>query len=80
MRVFDWFLACHHRRLSRVMTMNDQTFQVCLVCGERLPYSWETLSLVRQRARPNGNAVPTYAEMKTRMFLGDARTLGKREP
>ena len=55
MRVFDWFFSCHHRRLSRIMTIGDQTFQVCLSCGYRVPYCWETMSRVDER-HPAGRA------------------------
>jgi len=63
MDVFRWFLSCHHRRLSRVITIRDQTFQVCLSCGERVPYSWETMSRPRQK-RTNRSLVPSYVEVK----------------
>lgn len=62
---FHWLLACHHRQLSRILTIRDETFQVCLCCGERLPYSWETMSRLRASRQRNGNAVPSYAEVKT---------------
>jgi hypothetical protein len=62
MRVLSWFFSCHHRRLSRILTIHDQTFQVCLACGERLPYCWETMSRVSERRPANGDVMPGYAE------------------
>lgn len=80
MRVFSWFISCHHRRVSRVMTIQDQTFQVCLSCGERLPYCWETLSRVRpQRQHPNGNTRPTYAGIEPRIYWAEAPAMAKRQ-
>ena len=63
MGVFGWLFSCHHRRLSRVMTIHDQTFQLCVSCGERLPYSWETMSRP-QRKRATGNIVASYSDVK----------------
>ena len=79
MDVFRWFFACHHRRVSRVMTMNDQTFQVCLSCGERLPYCWETLSRVRPRSQPTPKVMPGYAAIGTGISLAGARVTPARQ-
>lgn len=45
--IFDWIFGCHHRHLSRVLTIDRQTYQVCLACGTRLRYSWRTMSLMK---------------------------------
>lgn len=71
MDVFRWFFSCHHRRLSRVMTIHDQTFQVCLSCGEHVPYSWETMSRA-DRKRTSRNIMPSYAEWGPALY-GDNR-------
>lgn len=44
--IFDWAFGCRHRRLSRVLTIDNQTYQVCLNCGARLRYSWNTMSRI----------------------------------
>ena len=72
MDVFRWFFGCHHRRVSRVMTIHDQTFQICLSCGERVPYCWETMSRVSERKRASGNIMPGYAELG-QAFCSDNR-------
>lgn len=48
-RIFDALFACHHRHLSRIVTIQHQTYQVCLDCGARLRYSWQTMSSVDER-------------------------------
>jgi len=53
MRAFGWLFGCHHRRLSRVMTINDETFQVCLHCGHHVPYCWNAMSRVGERQQTN---------------------------
>lgn len=48
-RIFDALFACRHRHLSRIVTIHHQTYQVCLDCGARLRYSWQTMSSVDER-------------------------------
>lgn len=43
--IFDWIFGCHHRSLSRVMTIDHQMCVVCLTCGTRFRYSWDTMSM-----------------------------------
>lgn len=45
-RFFESLFACRHRHLSRIVTIQHQTYQVCLDCGARLRYSWQTMSSV----------------------------------
>jgi hypothetical protein len=45
--IFDRIFGCHHRHLSRVFTIERQTYQVCFGCGARLRYSWRTMSLIK---------------------------------
>jgi hypothetical protein len=35
--------GCHHRDLSRVFTINQRTYQVCLDCGREVDYSWDLM-------------------------------------
>jgi hypothetical protein len=48
-RIFDTLFACHHRHLSRLVTINHQTYQTCLDCGARLRYSWQSMSPMDER-------------------------------
>jgi hypothetical protein len=48
-RIFDFLFACRHRHLSRILTVHHQTYQVCLDCGARLRYSWQTMSSIDER-------------------------------
>ncbi len=47
--ILSWLFQCHHRRLSRVFTIQRQTYCVCLDCGARLRYSWNAMALANQR-------------------------------
>ncbi len=51
----ELLFGCHHRKLSRVLTMEGQTFRVRLECGSRFKYSLETMSLER-RSLPATNS------------------------
>jgi hypothetical protein len=48
-RIFDRLFACRHRHLGRLLTINHQTYQVCMDCGARLRYSWQTMSSIDER-------------------------------
>jgi hypothetical protein len=48
MNILGWILLfavgrCHHRRLSRVFTIQKRTYQVCLECAQEFEYSWELM-------------------------------------
>ena len=49
--IFEWIFGCHHRHLSRVFTIDRQTYQVCFACGTKLRYSWRTMSLIKTETR-----------------------------
>ena len=49
--VLEFFFGCRHRNLSRVFTMDRQTYRVCCECGARFGYSLATMSIER-RTRP----------------------------
>jgi hypothetical protein len=51
-RIWDLFLGCRHRQLSRAFTSKGETYKVCLKCGAHLPYSWETMSVVPEKNPP----------------------------
>lgn len=47
--VLDIAFGCHHRRLSRVFTINGHTYKVCCDCGATFRYSLESMSITRRR-------------------------------
>lgn len=48
-KIWNVFFGCHHRELSRAFTSEGETYKVCLKCGARLPYSWETMTVMPER-------------------------------
>lgn len=48
-RIFDALFACRHRHFGRIVTIHHQTYQVCLDCGARRRYSWQTMSPIDER-------------------------------
>lgn len=43
--VLDFLFGCHHGHLSRVFTLQGETYRVCFDCGARFEYSMETMSI-----------------------------------
>jgi hypothetical protein len=43
--------GCHHRKLSRVFTIEGRSYKVCCDCGARFGYSLETMSIVTHHRR-----------------------------
>lgn len=41
--------GCHHRRLSRVFTIDHHSYKVCCDCGATFNYSLEKMSIHRRR-------------------------------
>jgi hypothetical protein len=46
--VLDLAFGCHHRKLSRVFTINNRSYKVCCECGATFNYSLETMSVGRR--------------------------------
>ena len=46
--ILDFLLGCHHHHLSRVFTLQDETYKVCCDCGAKFAYSLETMSIERR--------------------------------
>lgn len=42
----EFAFGCHHRKLSRVFTLDGRSYKVCCDCGARFSYSLETMSIV----------------------------------
>jgi hypothetical protein len=56
--IFEALFGCHHQQLSRVFTIQQRTYQVCVVCGREFEYSWEMMHPVRSRVAESGYAPP----------------------
>lgn len=72
MTVLSWitqpFFGCRHRDLSRVFTIDNQTYQVCFECGRRIDYSWERMCSLEpsdsvNRLVPLDNSRPARASI-----------------
>jgi hypothetical protein len=43
--ILDVFFGCHHFHLSRVFTLQGETYRVCCDCGAKFAYSLEAMSI-----------------------------------
>ena len=43
--ILDFLFGCHHVHLSRVFTLQGETYRVCCDCGAKSAYSLETMSI-----------------------------------
>ena len=43
--ILDFLFGCHHLQLSRVFTLQGETYRVCCDCGARFAYSLEIMSI-----------------------------------
>ena len=43
-----FLFGCHHLNLSRVFTLDGQTYRVCCDCGARFEYSLINMSVKRR--------------------------------
>ncbi len=48
MAVLEFLFGCHHPDLSRVFTLEGETYRVCFGCGAKFEYSLETMSIERR--------------------------------
>ena len=46
--ILDLVFGCHHLHLSRVFTLQGETYRVCCDCGSKFAYSLETMAVERQ--------------------------------
>jgi hypothetical protein len=46
--ILNFIFGCHHLHLSRVFTLQGETYQVCCDCGARFAYSLEVMSIERR--------------------------------
>ena len=43
--ILDFLFGCHHAQLSRVFTVQGETYKVCCDCGAKFAYSLDTMSI-----------------------------------
>jgi hypothetical protein len=48
-KALDFAFGCHHRKLSRVFTIDGHSYKVCCGCGATFNYSLETMSMRHRR-------------------------------
>lgn len=46
--MLDALFGCHHVHLSRVFTLQGETYKVCCDCGAKFGYSLDTMSIERR--------------------------------
>jgi len=55
--------GCSHSRQTRIFTVQQETYRVCLDCGKHIPYSPLTMRPLTAREIRNRKAVPV-AELR----------------
>ena len=45
----EFAFGCHHRKLSRVFTLEGHSYKVCCDCGATFEYSLRTMSMTHHR-------------------------------
>jgi hypothetical protein len=58
--IFQFAFGCHHDQLSRVFTIKQRTYKVCMECGEEFDYSWARMHIQRPAV-----ADPVYVPLNT---------------
>jgi hypothetical protein len=54
--IIQLLFGCHHCDLSRVFTIKERTYQVCLDCGRETEYSWERMVSLEPNASATQHA------------------------
>ena len=44
--LFNLLFGCSCTHLSRVFTIEGNTYKVCLTCGKEIPYDWQEMKEV----------------------------------
>jgi len=69
-----FLFGCWHKKTSFPMTrrksalrprQDAETYIVCLECGKELPYSWETMKVIKRDSRLNEALRPTVSLPQT---------------
>ena len=48
---YDFIFGCHHSNLSRVFTIEGDTYVVCCLCGIKFPYSLDSMSIYSYKSK-----------------------------
>ncbi len=48
-KIINFLFGCHHERLTRMFTLEQETYKVCLDCGSHIYHSLETLQPLSAR-------------------------------
>jgi len=48
MSILEFLFGCRHAHLSRVFTLQGETYKVCCDCGAKFAYSLQTMSVRRR--------------------------------
>jgi len=46
--ILEFLFGCHHGHLSRVFTLQGETYKVCCQCGAKFSYSLKSMSIERR--------------------------------
>jgi hypothetical protein len=66
----NFAFGCHHTKLSRVFTLEGNTYKVCCDCGQHFDYSLRTMSIV-----PRHKLFPTLRRLRARRIYKRRRIL-----
>jgi hypothetical protein len=50
--------GCRHGQLSRVFTIKERTYQVCIECGQEFEYSWALMQCLQASVAGDSNVPP----------------------
>ena len=84
--ILDFLFGCHHVHLSRVFTLQGETYKVCCDCAAKFGYSLETMSTesrlpLAPECEPNLNRAMASAvrlALKWSCFVRTRSRLGSR--
>lgn len=72
-KVLERAFGCHHRKLSRVFTIDGHTYKVCCDCGATFKYSMQTMS-IRHRRKLLSALMSLRAQSRRRRISRRTRT------
>jgi len=68
--ILDFLFGCHHVHLSRVFTLQGETYRVCCDCGAKFVYSLETMSIEHRLPLPEQSRSPKFSRFGSTIALG----------
>lgn len=58
----DFLFGCHHGHLSRVFTIDQQSYRVCCGCGKKFNYSLKDMCMEGRLGELGAPSVALYQE------------------